>query len=1135
MSGRLGGTPTPTPPQDDQRSRTTPRPLTPGQRGLWFLHQLDPRDVAYNTCTAIELRGRLSVAALRAAVAGIGLRHDSLRAVVRDGDVEPELVCAAEPPAMPLVDLTALPEAAREAELERRLPGLAAVPFDLRQGPPARWTLFRLGPQRHVLVLDVHHFVFDRDSLGVVCRELQADYTAAARGVPSVPSPAAADEAWPGDIAVTAQAWTPAAGTSTGAHASASASASADTDAAGLRYWQDALADAPRQTRLFDGPPRTAGREPAPISRTVAIAPAALGPLAMLCRQEAATTFSAVLAVLGCLIARHTGQTDAVIGAPVTLRRGAEDAGVVGLMVNTLPLRVRAEPTDSFRTVLRRTRGTVLDALDHRGVAFHRIVESLGGPRSGSPADTPLFQILLAHQEPAVLPELDGLRAVVRPIPAAAAKFGLSVTSTVTPDGIELVLESDARVCSPGELDDVARHLAALIPAVAKNPDCALTDLPVLSTTEQAELARLARGVDVEQPIEVLHELVLAGARRSPDAIAAAVRTPEGPEGPDSPDGPAGPGGVRTHLTYAGLRRAASRLAAALRTAGAVPDQPVAILLERGIGLPVAYLGVLAAGSAMFPLEPGDPDRRLARLVADSGAVVAVTHRDLAARAEELGLRPVVIEDFLTPAPGVPLPAGAVHAEQAAYLLYTSGSTGEPKGVTVPHGAIVNRMQWLQRTIPLRPNESALAKAPLSFDVSMGEVFAPLIAEATLVLAEPGGERDPQYLVSLMERERIAFCHFVPSMFAMLLPEVQAAGTRLPALRTVVCSGEVLSTELSHRALGLVDADVYNLYGPTEAAVDVTYWRCEPPSGRPVVLGRPISNVECPVLDEALSPVPRGALGEVHLSGRCLARGYLNRPAATARAFRPAPGIGGGRLYRTGDFGRWNAEGHLELVGRRDHQVKIAGRRVEPGEVAEAMRRLPGVLDAAVVSREDGLAGFVVLDPQGGARPGAEELAEALHRELPAALVPLRLAILERLPRKGAKTDLAALRDLAAPVVGAGRGIGPRTDLERKVAEVWSRVLELDEVGVTDRFFEAGGTSLTLLRLHRELVGSVAPALSVRDLFSHPTVAALARFISDEGSDGSVGGADDDAAAAMARAGRRRAVGVRRRRSSSDD
>lgn len=1099
MSGRLGATPSPSGSDDRRPARNASWPLTPGQRGLWFLHQVEPRDVAYNTCTAIELRGRLGMAAIRAAVAGIGLRHDSLRAAVRDGDVEPELVCVAEPPAPRLVDLTALPQAAREAEVERQLRALAAVPFDLRQGPPARWTLFRLGPERHVLVLDVHHFVFDRDSLGVVCRELQSAYTAASRGVPS-PTGSESDGDSLGDIAVAAQAWSPAARNG--------------ADELGLKYWRTALADAPRQTMLFDGPPRTAGQKPTPITHTVTIGPAELGPLAMLCRQESATTFSAVLAILGCLIARHTGQQDAVIGAPVSLRRGAQDADVVGLMINTLPLRVRVGPTDSFRTVLRQARGTVLDALDHRDVAFHRIVESLGGARSGSPADTPLFQILLAHQEQAVLPELDGLRAVVRPVPSAAAKYGLSITSTLTPNGIELFLESDRRVCSPGELADVARHLDALVHAVAAEPDRAVADLPVLSPVEKAELAQLARGRDVEWETDLLHELVLDSARTNPDTIAAMVRTP---------------GGDRTHISHGALRRAASRLAVALRAAGSVPDQPVAILLERGIGLPVAYLGVLAAGGAMFPLEPGDPERRLARLVADSGAVVAVTSRDLAARAEGMGLRPVVVEDFLTPGPGVPLPPGAVHADQAAYLLYTSGSTGEPKGVTVPHGAIANRLQWLQRSIPLHPSERALAKAPVSFDVSMGEIFAPLIAAATLVLAEPGGERDPQYLVSVLDREDVAFCHFVPSMFAMLLPEVQAAGTRLPALRSVVCSGEVLSTELSHRALALLDADVFNLYGPTEAAVDVTGWRCEGPGGRPVVLGRPISNVECRVLDEALSPVPRGALGELHLVGRCLARGYLHRPAATARAFRPAPGS---RLYRTGDYGRWNADGDIELVGRRDHQVKIAGRRVEPGEVAEALRRLSGVLDAAVVAREDGLAGFVVLDPQGDRPRAAEELADALHEELPAALVPLRLAILEQLPRKGAKTDLAALRSLAAPVVGAGREVRPRTDLERQVAEVWSRVLELDEVGVTDRFFEAGGTSLTLLRLHRELVGSVAPSLSVRDLFRHPTVAALARFISDTGPDDS---GHDDVAAALARAGRRRAVGGRRRRSSADD
>ena len=1038
---------------------TVTLPLSPGQRGLWFLHELFPGNTAYNTCTAIELRGPVNPAALRTAVAGVLMAHENLRAVVTEDDSGPGLVFRDESPGLHLVDLRGLSASAVEEQLRSGLARLTTIPFDLRCGPLARWMLIRCGRLRHVLVLDVHHLVFDADSLGVVCRELEARYSAALTGSPATVAPSG------GEARFALEAW-------------AAEPGYVGRIERGLRFWRERLETAPRNAAVPAESPALSGAETA--RATLAVGHEELRTLSELCRQENATVFAAVLALTAVVLARHTAEGEAVIGSPVSLRSDAAHAEVVGLLINTLPLRVRVAPRATFRDVLREARDMLLDALEHRDVPLHQIVEALA--RSGELGFglEPVFDTLLTLRRPVPPPRLAGVQCAVRPIPASRAKYSLTVTATPTPDGLEFLLESEGGPNGPWQPASLAAQFRALIQGVSHDTGRPVHDVPLADAAELADVERLARGPVMPRPADTsVRALFTAAVLRHPDGVAVAG---------------AEDCGGRTHVSYRMLRRVALCLAARLRASGARADDPVAVLCRRGTGTPAAYLGVLFAGAAILPLDPEDPDKRLKALVAHGGVSLAVTERALADRCARLGLCPTVLEDFLVSDDAALKDPPRIHPDQAAYIICTSGSTGEPKGVVISHRAVANRLQWLAEAVPLYPGESVLVKTPVGFDVSMAEILGPLTVGATLVPVRPGTERDPQRLLDLLAREQIEQIHFVPSMLAPFLAEFEAGRTPLPALRTVLCSGEALSTELSHRALRLLGVGVHNLYGPTEAAIDVTRWPCEPPGGRPVVLGSPGANIECRVLDERLRVVPRTAIGELYLAGICLARGYRGRPGLTAASFRPAPGqVPGGRMYRTGDFARWNAAGSLEYLGRRDQQVKIGGRRVEPAEVAEVLRRRPGVVDAAVLPRDGGLAAFVVLAP--GHEEAAEGLLEALRARLPGHLVPHWIRVLPELPSNGTKTDLRALRAMPAPIASSPAGVAPRTGLERRIAAVWGELLGLPMVGVTDRFFELGGTSLTLLGLHRRLVDAVAPDLAVRDLFRFPTVAALARHL----------------------------------------
>jgi amino acid adenylation domain-containing protein len=586
----------------------------------------------------------------------------------------------------------------------------------------------------------------------------------------------------------------------------------------------------------------------------------------------------------------------------------------------------------------------------------------------------------------------------------------------------------------------------------------------------------------VDEEPRGLHRHIEAQVDRTPDAVAVVC-------GDES-------------LTYAELDRRANRVAHHLRSLGVTADETVGVLMERSLELVVALLGVLKAGGAYVPIDPAYPRERITALVRDSGARAVLTQERFADRAAA-GDAVVVALDGAGASrleASSTRPAPVLAPDNLAYVIYTSGSTGQPKGAMNTHGAIVNRLVWMQRQYGLTASDRVLQKTPFTFDVSVWEFFWPLMAGARLVVARPGGHQEGDYLVRLIAHEGITTVHFVPSMLQRFLEEPGVGACR--SLVRVICSGEALSFDLQERFFTRLGAELHNLYGPTEAAVDVTYWACRRDGERgPVPIGHAIDNVRMHVLDHAFEPAPAGVAGELYIAGVGLARGYLGRPDLTAERFIPDPtsGARGARLYRTGDRARQRPDGALEYLGRTDHQIKLRGFRIELGEIEAVLGAHPGLREAVVnVAGEDDerrlVAHFV---PTADASVWAADLRAYLLERVPDYMVPAEFITMERLPlTSSGKVDRRAL-PTASPVEGeaAAPFVAPRTPVEASLAAIWAEVLKRPAVGIHDNFFELGGHSLLMTRVVSRIRDSFQVELTMRAFFQSPTVALLAAAV----------------------------------------
>ncbi|GAA2657880.1 hypothetical protein GCM10010436_89570 [Paractinoplanes durhamensis] len=1001
--------------------RPDPLPVAPAQHRLWLHHQLNGPGPTYNVAFALRLDGALDETALTAALGDVVQRHESLRTVFPTVDGKPVQRILIQPTIIwqqGEYSETALAEAGRYG-------------FDLAGELLLRPHLFTDGPDRHVLLLLLHHIVTDEWSEGRLIADLGVAYAAR--------------------VKETAPAWEPLP-VQYADYALWQRELLDGVQQEQLEFWRTALAGIPAELAL----PADRSR-PANPSHRGGIVPFAVGAdthrlVRELARRTGSTAFMVVQAALSALLGRLGGGTDIPLGSPVAGRADQRLDALAGFFVNTLVLRADLRGDPSFTELVARIRRTDLAAFGNADVPFDRVVEAVNPERAFG--RNPLFQVMVAFQHvPAATPGLPGLATSPLPIDTGVAQFdlGVVVTEEEGADGMRGVIEYSADLFDLDSAEALAARLIRLLESAVAAPARRVSELEILSPAERHALESGWQGTVSATEPRTLPDLFAAWAGSHAVAIE---------------DGP-------LRLTFRDLDRRSNQLARRLIRAGAGPDRLVMVLLPRSADLFATELAVSKAGAAYLPVDPSYPAERIAALAADAAPILVVSHpgtanlgipvigpRDFAGEDD----RAVTDEDRLAP----------LRPEHAAYVIYTSGSTGKPKGVVVPHAGLADLADTFAATWRVTAGDRIAQFASPSFDVTIAELAVSVLRGATMVIA-PEESRLGDAFAAFVRDAAVTHFALPPAALGALPAGVVPAGV------TVVVGADRCPPELVER--WTATHRMINAYGPTEATVNSTFGECV--SGGPVLIGTPDRNKSAYVLDGALRPVPPGVPGELYLAGSGLARGYLGRSALTAERFVADPFRVGRRMYRTGDLVRWTRDGQLEFLGRADDQVKIRGFRIEPGEVAAALAAHDDVRQAYVLARDGRLIGYA----EGSADPA--EVRSWVAQRLPDYLVPAVVVMLDALPRSASgKVDRNALPE---PVID--RDVErPGTVLQELLATLFAEVLGIDEVGVEEGFFALGGDSIVALQLVSR-ARAAGLDLSARQVFEHQTVAALAQVV----------------------------------------
>ncbi len=1046
-------------------ARRQDAPLSFAQQRLWFLSQLEPESCAYNETQGLRLEGELDCAALRGALAALVERHEILRTryLLSEEGRPVQRVAAAGGIELPLVELDASAPDEEEAQILRFAAALRAQPFDLSRDAPLRVALLRLSARSHVLLRVTHHIAIDGWSNAIFNRELAALYERRRRGDTA---PLAALPLQYADYAAWQRHWL-----------------QGEALERQIAFWREELrglsvvelpTDRPRPpVQTFRG-----GRQSLLLPQALADRLTALG------RSERATLFMTLLAAFQVLLHRYTGQEDIAVGSPIAGRTRVETEELIGCFVNTLVYRNAVCGDQTFRQFLARVREGALKAYEHQDVPFEKLVEELNPERSLNHA--PLFQVLFAVQNaPRQRLALPGLTATLLNVAPVSAKFDLFASFTERDGGLALRMEYDADLFEAGTIARMLDHCRVLLEGIAADPDRRIADLPFLTGAEEHQLLVEWQGARQEKaraadPVLLFEKQV----ERTADAVALVCGN--------------------ASLTYRELNRRANRLAHYLMRQGVRRESSVAICLERSLDAAIAFLAILKAGGAYVPLDPSYPRDRRAQMMRDLDAPLVLTAASHAAEFATLGVPALALcgrewEKIGCADDGNPRRGD--DPESAAYVLYTSGSTGAPKGVVMSRGALGNLISWQIENLGAPAAARTLQFAPCGFDVSIQEMLATWCSGGSLFLIDDELRADGLRLLRFLAERSIERV-FLPFVALQNLAEAAACGDCYPArLREIITAGEPLQMTASLKSfLGRLDCCLRNQYGPTESHV-ATELVLKPPFAEAADLppiGRPIANTKIYILDSHLNPAPIGVPGEICIGGAGLARGYLKRPELTAEKFidwwfRGQPLA---RLYKTGDRGRYRPDGNIEFLGRVDRQVKVRGFRIEPGEIEAALSQYPGVRIAAVAAQQAApmdkrLVAYVVLHEQACADAGA--LRRYLTEKLPDYMVPAAFVFLDAMPlTPSGKLD----RDrLPAPEFSRAAYVPPRTSIEENLAAIWAALLGLDRVGAHDNFFDLGGHSLLATRLASQVKHVFGVELALRAIFERPTVAGLAAHI----------------------------------------
>lgn len=1057
-------------------------PLSFAQELMWLLHELTPGTHAYNSSGARRLRGELDVAALERALAGVVARHESLRTTFEVRDGEPVQILNEQVP----VQLEIVHEpgiaAPRLSELLREL---VRRPFDLRIPPLLRATLIRVAPDEHVLLTSANHIVWDGWSKGIFFRELAELYDAFVTGrepkLPELPIQYADFAAWQRE-------WL-----------------QGERVEGQLSYWREQLRGAPPLLELPTDHPRPAVKANRGDRLELWVAAHTLSALKALSQEQGVTLFMTLVAAWVTFLHRFTQQQDIVLGTPIAGRNRVEVEGLIGYFTNTLALRVSCAGDPTFAELLQRVREVALGAYANQDVSFEQVVREVAPQRDLS--HSPLFQSLIVLQNAASEKlELRGLSMEMIVTEPGTAKFDLSLGMGEYEGALHASFEYNAELFERDTVVRVRAQFAMLLDQIVADSERAISQLGLLTSEQERALESVVRGPQAAIPDVSLTALVGERARAEPAGVAILDGAEE--------------------ISYAELDARGRQLAAALRGRGVRPGEHVGLCLERSHELIIALLAILRTGAACVPLDPAYPAERLRFMMSDAGVGLVVTEERLVEDFQSLGVSTLSVDSAACPAGGgtaqhavvdlvrtpadnaIVDPAGEtpVDPNNVAFVLYTSGSTGQPKGVLLEHRGLVNHALASIRSFDLHPEDRVLQFASISFDLSLEEIFCTLLSGATLVVRTEAMPLSGRGLIEWLEHAGVTVMDLPTAFWHEWVRDLEELGLAPPpALRLVIVGGEKASAAAlaKWRRIAGMGVRWINTYGPTETSVVASSyeappdWTYEP--DRELPIGWPLQNVALHVLDSHARPAPPGALGELHIGGAGLARGYHAREQETSERFLTLPWDGGERVYRTGDLVRRRADGALEFHGRLDEQIKLRGFRIDPGEIETLLERHDRVETALAMLRDNAqgqpvlVAYAVVQDPL---KPGlGTALRRFLSEQLPAFALPASVLPIDALPMTpNGKIDRDAL---PAPAAASTDRSQPRDELEAALVAIWHELLG-HEPGVTDNFFELGGHSMLAVRMFALIERRLGVHLPLAKLIGAPTIAELADEVRQE-------------------------------------
>lgn len=1059
--------------------RTAEMPLSFAQQRLWFLDQLEPGSPFYNIPEALRLTGKLDTAVLERALNEVVRRHEILRTIfpMTDGRAYQNILPERMIP-LPVTDLRHLPEQEREAAAQQLANEEAQRPFNLASGPLLRGKLLRLADEDWIILLTLHHIIGDDWSTSILIQEVAVLYEAFSHGrfspLPELPLQYA-------DYAHWQRNWLQGA-----------------VLAEQLDYWKEKLAGSPAQLNLPTDRPRPPVQTfagdfisfdlPVNLSRQIR----------EMCQAEGVTPFMFLLAAFQTLLARYTGQKRVNVGSPIANRGRQEIEGLLGLFVNTLVLTSDFQENPTFRQLLQQTRETALGAYAHQDIPFEMIVDAVQPERNLS--HSPLFQAMfvtqsshMQQQETLELPDL-----TIRPVEAhlGIAKFDLTLFMLEEEEQFSGAWEYNTDLFDRSTIERMMAHFVTLLRGIVTDPDEKTTRLPLLTEAERYQLLVAWNDTAVPVPDCCIHQLFEAQADRTPQATAVRF-------------------GDQT-LTYAQLDNKANQLAHYLQDLGVHAESLVGVCLNRSPELVIALLGVLKAGGAYVPLDPTYPAERLAFMIEDAhpAAILAdgqAARSSLGGVVESSLSRVVELSNHhtarlpdtqttnLSDYPTTRLPDYQTNPDSLAYIIYTSGSTGQPKGAMLTHRGVVNYLTWCQQAYPVAAGQGSPVHSSISFDLTVTSLFAPLVSgQCVHLLPEDVGVE--LLADALRQNDDYSLIKITPAHLELLSQQLDPAEAAGKTHSFIIGGENLLGDHVAFWQQHAPDTALFNEYGPTETVVGCCVYRvpAEEKFAGSVPIGRPIVNTQLYILDEEMQPVPIGVPGELYIGGAQVGRGYLNRPELTAERFMRLSVIDNQppiTVYRTGDLARYRPDGNIEFLGRLDDQVKIRGFRIELGEIEAALQAHPLVSKTAVIDHTDDngrkrLVAYLV--PQDETAPAVDDLRRFLEQTLPDYMIPATFITLAEMPlTPNGKVDRRALPapDTTRPDLAVAFA-APETDQEKILADIWSQLLGVANVGIHDNFFELGGDSILSIQLVAR-ANQAGLHLTPHHIFQHPTIAGL--------------------------------------------